>query len=1605
MRHKKKALKKDFRVEVKKSLNRFLSIFFIVAMGGAFYSGIQSAAPDMKMTGDSYFDHSSLMDIRVISTLGLTEDDLKAVGAVEGVAYAEGVYQEDVLCKEGEDRNVLRIESLPQGVNTPTAEAGTLPRKEGDCFLDSAYALEHGYEVGDTLQVIYSGDEEDSQLKRSSFTVCGYGNSPVYIAFERGNTTLGNGEISGFAYVLPEDFDSEVYSVAYVLVEGAKELQAYTDEYDEAVEEVFDRIEAIEDVRCEARYNEVMEEAESELEKGRQEVADGKQELEDAKQELADAESEAESELAEAESELLEGESELESGKQELEDAKQEVADGEKELADGEREIAENESELADGLEKLTDALQELNDGEAEWQSAWQKYQTESVSGQKELRDAQKKINENKKKIEEGLEAYNSSKKQLEDGEKQYNTGAAELEKAKKEYEAGREKLANGQKQYDAGAARLAEGQAEYDAGAAQLAEGQKQYRAGASQLAEGQAEYDAGIIQLEAAKQEQEAGAARLAEGQKEYEEGTEQLAAARQTYEAGAAALEQPQAEYDAGAALLAEGKAQYEAGLAQFEQSKAEYEAGEQALAEGRAEYEKGCQQVETLREQAVSLGNAVPGLQSQYESVISAQEQHQRELSDAQGQLEQQKQLLKNEDLSEDDRKNVEKQIEQLNGQIAELTTTIDTEQTQAAELLGQIQEAETQKQTLEVQAGELQQMLDGKKPELDASEQQLAAVKQQLDAAEAELQANGAEIEKQEAVLAAAKEQLDAGYAELAAGKEQIEASEQQLAAAREQLDAGYAELAAGEEQTKAAEQQLAAAKAELDKGYAELKTTKQQLDASEQQLAAAKKELDKGYQELDASKAELDEGYSQLAEAEKQITAGEKELDANKKKLVEGKQQLVEARETLESGEKELRKAQKQVDDGYQQLRSAQSQLNSARETLDLGWNEWNTSQMKLNDGQQQLSDARQELEDARKELEDARKQITDAEQEIAENEQKLADGWKDYEEGRKEADDKIAEAKQKIADAEKELADAEQEIADAEEEVAKIKYPEWYVYDRSALPENTGYGENAERMKNIGQVFPVLFFLVAALISLTTMTRMVEEERTQIGTLKALGYSKGAIASKYLKYAFYATLGGSLTGILIGEKFLPWVIIRAYGIMYQHLPEILVPYNWDLGLIATVAALFCTIGATLSACYRELQAVPATLMRPPAPKQGKRVLLEYLPFIWKPLSFSWKSTVRNLLRYKKRFLMTVIGIGGCMGLLLVGYGLRDSIMDVALLQFGDLQHYEAMVILDTGESDEKQQEVIDAVAQDERISFSRLTYMQKVSVKPGENQKSQKEWSAYLQVPQSLEGIEQFFTFRDRETQEIYELGDEGAIVTEKIANEFGLHAGDCILVEDEDKGTVSIPIARICENYLSHYIYVSPVLYQSLFGSEPEYNTVLMIADAEYVEALQKIGSEILEYDGALNVSYTYTLADQLDHMLTALDSVMIVLIISAGMLAFVVLYNLNNININERRRELATIKVLGFYDGEVAAYVYRENVLLTVIGAFLGIFIGKLLHAFVITTVEVDSCMFGRNIKLMSFVYGVLFTFAFSIIVNGVMYFKLKKIDMVESLKSIE
>ncbi len=1374
---KKRALQKDFRMEIRTSLNRFLSILLIVALGVAFYAGIQSAAPDMRLTEDAYFDDANLMDIRVMSTFGLTEDDLDAIREVEGVSLAEGAYMEDVYSGDEESLDILHVESFSDSMNEVAVTSGALPTQAGECFLDDYYAGKNGLQPGDVLEFQVE-DQDNSTLIRREFTVSGVGYSPTYIAFTRGSTTLGTGSLDGFVYVLPEEFDTDIYGVAYVQVEGAKGAMAYTDEYDDIVSEVLERIEEIEDVRCEIRRSEVIDEAQSEIEQAKADVADAREELSDAQIEL--------------------------------EDARTEVEEGESEYEDGRRELEENAVKVEEAAILLSQAETALNDGEEEYHDGLIEFLRESLAGMQELHLVNSRI----------------------------TSGRAEADQGWADYTSGLEEAASGREQLEAARGQLYDAQAQYDAGQTQLAEGQETYNASAEQVEEGRAA-------LESARQE-------LASGQSEYAAGRMALDEAWEDYYAGAAAIEAGWEEYYANKAAVEEGLEAYNSAAAQIEDLRAAAADAEAAaeMAEGAAAAAQG------IYDMAVaaldSLNPDSEGYSDLYPSAQAA-----------------------------------------VDAAYADLTSLQET---------------------------------------LAAAKAYSAAMDGAVAAAETELNAQGGQI----AALSEAQAGLDAAEAELTAGQAE--------------LDAALAEL----NENEAA---LAEAKAELDQGMAEIGENEASLSAGEEQLASGWDEIVSGQAELDAAAAQIASGWSE-------VYAGEAELAA-------GDEQLSDALTQLNDAEEQLDAASREVEDGYEELYSAFLELKDARQELDEGWEEYESSYEEYADGRKELEDGRKELEDARAQLSSGRIQLADGQLEIE-------------------------RAKQQIADAEKEIEDGEAELED-------LGTPSWYVNDRSVLPDNVGYGENADRMTSIATVLPVLFFLIAALISLTTMSRMVEEERTQIGTLKALGYGKFDIAKKYLEYAFWATVLGSVLGFVVGEKILPWVIIQAYGIMYLYQPAILVPYNWGYGLIAAGLALVSTIGAALWSCYRSLGTVPAQLMRPPSPKQGKRVFLERIPIIWNRLNFNWKSTVRNLMRYKSRCLMTILGIGGCMGLLLVGYGLRDSIMDVVLLQYDELQTYDAILILDTSSSEEEIAEVETAIAEDSRVTAFSDFYMQSMEIAQPDAKGSGKEWSVYLYVPRELDKVEDFLIFRNRRTGQEYTLGDEGAIITEKITSEFGLSAGDTIAVSEEEE-TVEVPIDKICENYLSHYLYLTPALYQDLFGKEPEYNSIFFRTDGGQEEA-EAVGASLMALDASMSISYTATLRQQVEDMLSALNLVIVVLIVSAGLLAFVVLYNLNNININERKRELATLKVLGFYDLEVANYIYRENILLTIVGAAAGCVIGRIMHAFIITTVEVDSTMFGRSIYPNSYLVGTLFTIAFSVIVNVAMYYKLKKIDMIESLKSVE
>ena len=1355
-----KALRKEFWMEIRKSKSRFISILLIVALGVAFFSGIQASSPDMRYSGDAYYDESSLMDIKVVGTMGLTSDDVSSIESIDGIESAEGAWSTDVMCGEGQKQKVLHIESINDTVNKLDVQEGRLPEKSGEIFLDSTFASSNEYKVGDKVALREEGDSP--VLVTTEYTVVGTGRSPLYISFNRGNTTLGTGEVNGFGYVLPEDFDQEIYTQIYVTVHGAKGLTSYTDGYENLIAKIKGRVENIADDRCQIRLAAVK--------------ADAQEEINDAQKKLDDGKKEADEKLADAKEELDKGEKDLEDGRQEYEDGKSQLEDAKTELADGKKQLEDAKTELTDGKNQLEDA-----------------------------------------------------KAQLADGKSQLESARSQLSSSKSQLDTARSQLDDGWSQVNAAKAQLADGQAQLDSA-------QKQVTSGLAELEENQKTLDENK--------------AKLADGKAQIEAGEQQLEAAKQT-------LTTKQSELD-------QSKAEIIAGQQQIESTRTQLNAQKQQITDGLSQ---------------VSAGEA------QLQEGISALESAKAQLTELQSQLE-----------------------------------------TVRASYNAALENPDASQEEIDILAAQV-----------SALEEQEAAVSQQIQASEAQ-------IESQRQQLAATRSELESGLAAVEDGLSQLSQKESELNAGLEQITAGQAQIDAGWIQIQEQENTLAASKAEIEAGEQELEKGQKQLKAAKKKLSKAQKEIDSNAETLAAGQAELDANVAKLNDNEAQYASGLEQYNS-------GARQIAENEAKLTSGEQEIAE-----------------------------------NEAKLADGEKEIADNEKKLADGEKEITDNEKKLQDAVKDLKKGEKDLADGKKEYEDAKKDAEDEIAENQQKLDDAKKELED--------------LEMPEWMVTDREELPEYTDYGDNADRLRNIGQVFPVIFFLVAALISLTTMTRMVEEQRTQIGTLKALGYKKSAIAAKYICYAFFATLLGSVLGMLIGEKIIPYIIITAYGIMYHNVANtISIDYQPGFALIASTASVVCTVGATLFASGKELQETPASLMRPPAPKEGKRVLLERLTFIWKHLSFSWKSTIRNLFRYKKRLIMTVFGIAGSMGLMLVGFGIQDSISDIAAIQYRELQHYDGMVIEDSDATEEEHAELFEYMKENEQIAHCNRVQMTKISAPKGSS-----NISIYLFVPESLSEFARDVTLKNRITGETYELTDEGAAISEKTASLLGLKVGDMIPLKKGDK-EYKVRVAVITENYMSHYLYMTPRVYEQTFGEMPEYENIVFTMQEDCKDDLEMAGSRILANPGALSISYTSSLASQVDRMLSTLDAVILVLIVSAGMLAFVVLYNLNNINITERQRELATLKVLGFYDGEVSQYVLRENVILTVLGIMFGAVFGILIHRYVITTVEVDAVMFGRNIKPLSFLYSGILTSIFSIVVNGVMHFKLKTIDMVESLKSVE
>ncbi len=1374
----------------KGSKSRFIAIFAIVALGVGFLAGLLSTTPDMEDSMEEYLDGGNLFDLRVVSTLGLTEDDVAALEQVDGVAKVQGGKSADLLVEQDGSELVCRVHALPADpegedvINRLTLADGRWPENANECVVEAGVdTLNRSYDIGDTLTLDPDNENLSDTMNETTFTVVGVVHDTYYFSFEREPASVGSGAVQVILYVPDAAFATDYYTEAYLTVEGAAGLHSFDDEYSALVDTVADRVEAIEDVRCQARYDEVVGEAQAEIDDGWQEYYDGKAEAD-----------------------------------QELADAAQELADGRQELADGEQEYLDGEQDYADGLAEVQDNEQLVADGEAQMEE-----------GRQALLDAQAE--------------YESGKAELADGERLLNEGRAKLEDAQKQYE---------------------DGLAQYESGLAQYQDGKQQYEDGLAQYEAGQAAYDEGLAQYEA--------------GEEQYAQ-LELLNQADHAIAAGIQAMIDSGAAADENAAremFSDEGIAETQAMLDELVQLKELHDA-EQAA---KAAYEEALAQQPEPTPTPEPSAAPEPLAVSTGETALAAGTPG----SDVSGTAESTPPAQEETGVSEEE--------------LARLKQAY--EEARHAWLLG-------------LQAAAAERGFD-----LDIENETLVALAESL--------------------ILPRLEQLDENQAQL----EQLK----QLNAAQKGLDAGIQAI--------------------IDSGAAETEEEARALfsDAALQairaRLDAAKAELDANAPVLEASRIQLEETARLLEQTEQQLADAKAQLDAGKAELDAGWAAFNEQGAAYYDG---LR----QLEDGKRQL--------------DEGWATLTDRQLELDDAKRQIADAYAQLADARAELDDARATIE-------ENRQKLADGEIEY-----------ADAK---ADAEQELADARAELEDAQADLDAIEMPSWYVWDRDNNVSYNSFAGNVTKVEALAGVFPLFFFLVAALVVSTTMTRMIEEERLQIGTMKALGYANGAIMRKYVLYAMTAAVLGALFGLAFGFTVFPSVIWYAYAMMY-YVPAFHPVWRWGYALFAGGSLILCTLAVTIATCRSSLKESPADLMRPRAPKAGKRILLERIRPLWRRLSFTYKVTCRNLFRYKRRFWMTVIGVAGCTALLVTGFGISDSINGIMVKQYTDVSQYDLMTAV-TDAADTRSGPVYDylfAGGSDGAVTSSLATMTEAATQELPDGSTAE----VYLMVPQDAAALNDYIDMHERTSRQPTPLGETGVVLTEKLAELLDVKAGDTVTLVNGDGAEGSFTVSGVCENYVSNYVYMSAATYADAFGQEPEWNNILSRLSDDSQQARDAISTELLAMDEVASLTFTEDMMTQVLNMLNSINAVVVMIVVCAAVLALVVLYNLTNINVAERVKEIATIKVLGFYDREVSAYVMRETVALTIIGALFGLAGGIALHRFVIYTVEVDAVMFGRTIDPSSFVYSLALTMLFSLIVNLLMGRKLKHISMVESMKAPE
>ena len=980
-------------------------------------------------------------------------------------------------------------------------------------------------------------------------------------------------------------------------------------------------------------------------------------------------------------------------------------------------------------------------------------------------------------------------------------------------------------------------------------------------------------------------------------------------------------------------------------------------EEKLADGEQELAKGEQEIRT-KEQEIRDADAKI---RQSEQEITQNEQ---KLADGRAQLQQGRLQLQKQEVE------LKKQEAALPAQEAKLTR-------QQSKLAGQEKELAEQESELVKQETELtrqERELVAQETELVGQEAELEKKEAELNAKEAELQTQRQELDEQEAALDAqeaetdsAREQLEQAYAAQQISQEQYTAQLQTLLAALEQIQAGREQLQAGTNQVQVGLDQVQAAQVQVRNGLGEVRGGLEQVQAALEQVRGGLKQVRDGLKQVR-------DGLGQVQNGLDQVQAGIRQLQAGKAKIRSGNRQIAAAKKELTVNEKKLLESESQLTAGKAELVKARQELEN---------------------GRQQLEQGKAELRNAKAELSDAAAQLAQAKSELADAKTELADGRKDLEKGKAELADARKEYRKAKADFAKETADAQEKINDARAELAELEEPDAFVLTRNTNIGYACYESDSNIVAGIANVFPVFFFLVAALICMTTMNRMVEEQRTQIGVLKALGYGNGAIMAKYLFYAGSAAAAGAAAGCVIGTWLFPKVIWMGYSIMYS-MGGILYYFDLPMAVLSMLAALLCSMGAAYASCRYELYSVPANLIRPKAPKGGKRIFLERVGFIWGRMKFLHKVSMRNIIRYKKRFFMMILGISGCTALLVTGFGIKDSVTNVADMQYDEIQIYDIGITF----SQQIQQEDLQQLKEDTggMLKQTACRYEESADLDFGGKIKS-----VYLSIPEDAKEMGAFLKLHTKTGDKIPYPSEGEAVLTETVADTLGIRVGDSVVLWDTDRNRITVKVAALCENFVYHYVYISKETYEAQIGKEPEYKSAYVTVK-EGVD-IHEAAAAVADRNDVLAVSVTWDMRERIASMMESMDYIVLLIIVCAGSLAFIVLYNLTNINITERIREIATIKVLGFYARETADYVFRENLALTGLGAVAGLGLGKWLHWFVMEQVKIDMLSFKTIIAPQSYVWSLVFTFVFALLVNGLMYFKLEKIHMAEALKSIE